>query len=136
MALGAAPERVLFLAMIGAPYESDTTTTLLRMADAAVAARHRVSVWTCGFATTLTLATLGDSKPRNLLSWDERFPSTAALVTALLDAAAGRLEWLVCRYCMEERGATAQIDGVAVRPPYEFVDRLLAADASLVMGLK
>ena len=128
--------RSLFLGLIGAPYESDQLTTALRIADEAVRQEHRVTVWTCGYATALTTAALGPTRPRNASYWDVRYPSTAAQVAGLLDWAGGRLDWLVCRYCAEERGALEQMPGVRIRPPYEFMRRAIAADSSLVLGVK
>ena len=128
--------RSLFLGLVGAPYESDLLTTALRIADEAVRQQHRVTMWACGYATTLTSAALGPTRPRNAARWDVAYPSTAALATGLLDWAGDRLEWLVCRYCAEERGALEQMPGVRVRPPYEFMRRAIAADSSLVFGVK
>jgi sulfur relay (sulfurtransferase) complex TusBCD TusD component (DsrE family) len=128
--------RSLFLGLIGPPYESDQLTTALRIADEAVRQEHRVTVWTCGYSTTLTAAALGAGKPRNAQTWAVRFPSTSALAADLLEWAGGALEWLVCRYCAEERGALEQMPQVRVRPPYEFVQRAVAADVALVLGVK
>lgn len=130
------PRRSLFLALIGAPYESDLFTTTVRLADEAVRQGHLVTVWTCGFSTALTMDTVGDHKPRNVLTWDTRHPSPAALVSRLLRWADGGLQWLVCRYCAEERGTLTQVDGVRIRPPYEFVRRADKADVCLVLGVK
>lgn len=138
--MGVAPDqpagRSVFLGLIGPPYESDQLTTALRIADEAVRQRHRVTVWTCGYSTTLTAASLGATKPRNAQTWAVRFPSTSALAIGLLDWAGPALQWLVCRYCAEERGALDQVPQVRVRPPYEFVQRATAADVALVLGVK
>jgi sulfur relay (sulfurtransferase) complex TusBCD TusD component (DsrE family) len=129
-------QRSLFLALIGAPYESDLFTTTVRLADEAVRQRNRVTVWTCGYATALTVLAIGEEKPRNVQTWDLSYPSPSALVTHLLRWADGSLQWLVCRYCAEERGAMAQLAEVRIRPPYEFLSRADAADVSLVLGVK
>jgi sulfur relay (sulfurtransferase) complex TusBCD TusD component (DsrE family) len=128
--------RSVFLGLIGPPYESDQLTTALRIADEAVRQQHRVTVWTCGFSTTLTSAALGPTKPRNAQTWGVKFPSTSALAVELLDWAGGALEWLVCRFCAEERGVLDQVPQVRVRPPYEFAQRAVAADVALVLGVK
>lgn len=128
--------RSLFLALIGPPYESDQLTTALRIVDEAVRQEHQVTMWTCGFSTGLTAAALGPTRPRNAARWDEPYPSTSALVTGLLEWGGEHLSWLVCRYCAEERGTLDQMPGVRVRPPYEFMRRAIAADSSLVFGVK
>ena len=128
--------RSLFLGLIGAPYESDLFTTTVRMAEEAVRQEHEVTVWTCGYATALTVAALAPTKPRNVIAWDTAYPSPAALATHLLGWAEGRLSWLICRYCAEERGTLDQLPGVRIRPPYEFIQRAHAADVCLVLGTK
>ncbi|MBS2962349.1 hypothetical protein KGA66_04775 [Actinocrinis puniceicyclus] len=128
--------RLLFLGLIGAPYESDTLTTAVRIADEALRRQHRVELWTCGFATTLTTVQVSGVKPRDVRAWDARYPTPAALAAHLLESRGGDFRWLVCRYCAEERGALEQIPGVRIRPPYEFLQRATAADASLVLGVK
>jgi sulfur relay (sulfurtransferase) complex TusBCD TusD component (DsrE family) len=130
------PGHSLFLGLIGAPYESDLFTTAMRLADEAVRQGHQVTVWTCGYSTALTTAAVGDGKPRNMADWTARYPSTSALAAHLLDWADGRLTWLVCRFCAEERGTLDQIPGVRIRPPYEFRERFSAADVALTLGVK
>ena len=47
-----------------------------------------------------------------------------------------QFEWLVCRYCMEERGNTQQIPETKVKIPFSFQHYLSAADSALVLGVK
>lgn len=128
--------RTLFLGLIGAPYESDLFTTAVRLAEESVRQKHQVTLWTCGYATALTVATLDATKPRNALAWDTTYPSTVALAAHLLRWTEGQLAWLVCRYCAEERGTMDQMPGVRIRPPYEFIQRAHAADVCLLLGTK
>lgn len=133
--------KALFLGIMGAPYESELATTALRMVDEALRQGHRVTVWTCGGATALTLLSLGESKPRNLLDLacqrsGRHYPTTAALVGNLLGTAEDRLQWLVCRHCMEERGAFEQMAGVKIVSALKFWRYLNQADVSMVVGVK
>jgi len=134
MAAGA-PRAILVLYM-GAPYESDLLATLLRLVEAALDRGHRLVVWTCGGATTVTQRTLGPAKPRNPLAVAQRYPSTARLVKALVDKGAGRLRWYVCRQCLEERGAVEQMAEVTVKAPFHFLPCLDEADVCLSVGVK
>jgi hypothetical protein len=131
-----ATERRLLLVVMGSPFESDLTTTLLRLVEAALAQGHRLVVWTCGGATALTLRTMGRSKPRNPLRPEARYPSTARLIGGLVSRGEGRLRWYVCRQCLEERGATVQIPEVQIRPPFRFLPCLEEADVCLSLGIK
>jgi hypothetical protein len=128
--------RDLLLLLLGSPYESDLTTTLLRLVESALGRGHRLVVWACGGATALTVRTMGQGKPRNPLRPGVRYPSTARLVGALVGGSEGRLRWYVCRQCMEERGATAQIAEVKVQPAFSFLPCLESADVCLSLGVK
>ncbi len=124
---------VLFVTLDG-PHRSDSTTTLLRLVEAALAQHHEVRVWACGGATLLTQHTLGVHKPRNFLDLEAEYPSTAAVIESLLTRAGPVLQWYICRHCMEERGATAQMRLVKIQPPFRFFEHVRLADACLVMG--
>jgi len=128
-----------FFGMMGTPHQSETVTSLFRMVEAALAQGHRVTVWNCGYATGLSQSSL--VRPRDFLLPAEvptSNPSTAELIQALFRrwGQDGQLEWLVCRYCMEERGCTQQIPQARIKIPYTFQHYLSAADVSLVLGVK
>lgn len=134
-------KRSILLGVKGAPYESEMITSLFRIANAAVTAGHQVVVWTCGGATLLTLRSLGETKPANLLDMGTEmesawYPSTAELVRRLIAVGEGRVRWYVCRHCMEERGAQDQIPEVKIAPPFRFLKYLEQADTSMIMGVK
>lgn len=131
----------IFLGMKGAPYESELFTSVLRITNAALQKGHRVTVWTCGGATTLTQSSLGLFKRRNVLifgtgSKDKNYPTTATLVGKLIGLYPDQLTWLVCRQCMEERGVVEHIASVKVVSPGRFLHYLMAADSSIIMGKK
>jgi hypothetical protein len=135
------PGRSIFLGIMGAPYESELTTTLLRLVGEALRQGHRVLVYACGGATALTLRGLGESKPRSLHPPDvaagqRDYPTTARLVGSLLTAGNGRLRWYVCSPCLEERGALDQMEGVIVHTPFRLVQCMARADVALFMGVK
>lgn len=118
---------------MGSPYESDTITSLFRLIEAALAQNHRVMVWACGGATYLTIDTLGERKPRNFLNLNADYPSTSALIQAMLTRSNGQLQWHICRHCMEERGAMNQISQVKIQPPFRLVQYIEQVDVCLRM---
>lgn len=131
--------RSFFFGMMGTPFQSDTVTSLFRMVESALAAGHAVTVWNCGHATGLSQSTL--LRPKDFFAGKDEAtfnPDTAQLIQGLFRRYSGRdqLQWLVCRYCMEERGATAQIAEAKVKIPFSFQHYLSAADVSLVLGVK
>lgn len=131
----------IFIHVIGAPFESELSTTLLRMVDAGLDQGLRITVWTCGGATTLTHQGLGAMKPRNLIDLAEGqrqidYPTTLTLIRGLLAKGEGRLNWYVCRHCMEERGVSEQMDGVKVQYPFKFVQLYYSFDTSIIIGIR
>jgi hypothetical protein len=130
----------LFFGMMGTPFQTETTTSLFRMVESALAKGHRVTVWNCGYATGLSQSSL--VRPRDSFAAPEdqtHNPTTAELIQGLMRRYGGggqKLDWLVCRYCMEERGATQQIPEAKVKIPFTFQHYLSEADVSLVLGVK
>lgn len=127
--------------LMGSPYESDVTTTLLRLINESMRQSHRVVVWTCGGATTITHRGIGQSKPRNMLDLGTKretkeYPSILAVIETLIRTSEGNLNWYVCRHCMEERGVSDQIDGVKVKAPFRFIHYRQQSDVTLFMGPK
>ncbi|MFI0909841.1 hypothetical protein [Streptomyces abikoensis] len=129
------PHTDVMLKVLGAPHRTELVTTVFRLAQALLDRGASVQVWTCGDATGLTHAGLGDSKPLNLVDRHADHPSTARLVRELLAAHTGRLDWYACRFCCEDRGVREQIPQVRKRPPTKFWEHVRATDKILVMGV-
>jgi sulfur relay (sulfurtransferase) complex TusBCD TusD component (DsrE family) len=126
----------VLLVVMGAPYESELVTTVFRLVDATLAKRHRLLVWTCGGATSLTVRGVGEAKPPNLLRRSTEYPSTAHVVSELMARYGPRLEWHICEQCMRERGTIDQIDGVRIQPPFRFLRFLDEAAVCMSVGVK
>lgn len=130
--------RSFFFGVMGTPFQSELSTTLFRMVQSALDLQHQVTVWTCGYATNLTQHSL--VRPKDSFAAKDAPATndltTAQIVQALMAKHSGSLDWYVCRYCMEERGATQQIAEVQVKIPFTFQHYLSAADVSLVLGVK
>jgi sulfur relay (sulfurtransferase) complex TusBCD TusD component (DsrE family) len=131
----------IFLGVMGAPFESELVTTLLRLVSEAVSRGYHVTVYACGGATGLTLTTLRDAKPPNML--DEGtpretavYPTTARLIEELITKADRRLRWHVCLPCMDERGALDQSELVTLDFPFKLASGLAESDVALMMGVK
>lgn len=125
----------IFFGMMGTPFQSETVTSLFRMVDAALRQQRNVTVWTCGHATGLSQTSM--VRPPDLFLPDQAAgPTTADLIRSLMRKHPGRLDWLVCRYCMEERGNTQQIAEASIKIPFSFQHYLSAADIALVLGVK
>ncbi|MBO0819767.1 MAG: hypothetical protein J2P26_02835 [Nocardiopsaceae bacterium] len=125
----------VMIAIMGAPHASDLVTSALRLTQALLDQGGRVNVWTCGYATTLTQASLGENKPRNVVDWSRDYPSSVTLVRGLLASNAERLAWYVCRFCSAERGAAEQIDQIRFASPFKFGEHVNAAGKALFLGV-
>ena len=128
----------LFLGLMGIPFESDWTTTIFRLAEATLQRQKMVTIWTCGYSTTITQTTsVRPPDPIHPVSPSHECAYTMSeLAQALLNSYPEHLRWYVCQYCMEERGATNQIAEVEVKLPFSFNTYLNQADKSLVLGTK
>lgn len=121
---------------MSAPYESDMVTTLFRLINEAIDQEHHIIVWACGSATAMTLDSIGESKPRNFSQLSLEYPSVTALVKTLLEKSEGRLQWFICRHCMEERGTLNQIPEVIVKPTFKYMQYYKKADVKFILGSK
>ena len=88
--------KTLTIALMDPPYESETTTTAMRMVDAALRKGHKVNVFAYEGAVALTLK---EQKPhpnpvhgRSVEEQDH--PTTARFIEGLLKMAGGRLDWI------------------------------------------
>ncbi|GLV80008.1 DsrE family protein [Streptomyces hygroscopicus] len=129
------PRTDVLLNLFGAPHQTDLVTSALRLATALLDRGARVQIWTCGDATRLTCAALGETKPRDYTDLGREYPSTARVVRELIAGHPDRLYWYVCRFCAQERGAADQIPQVRKRAPFVFAEHVSAADKSLLMGV-
>jgi hypothetical protein len=125
----------LLVAVMGTPYASDATTTMLRWVDAAAAGGARVQVWTCGYATMLTQRALGAEKPRNAMAWNEDYPTSATVVQEMLARHEGHLRWLSCRFCSDERGALDHVEPVRLRPAFSFGNHVRESGKTVFVGV-
>jgi len=129
------PRTDVLITLMGAPHADDLTTTTLRLIEAMLARGGRVQVWACGYATLLTQRALGASKPRNPGDWATDYPSTAAVVEALLDEYPDRLFWYGCRFCSDDRGAVDHLPRVRLRAPAGYAANVAAAAKTMLFGV-
>ena len=64
------------------------------------------------------------------------YPTTSRMIRELLRRSGGSLTWIVCRHCMDERGAVSQIDEVKIQPAFRFARLVKESEVSLMMGIK
>ena len=136
-----AERKTLTFALMDAPYESARTTTALRLIDIATKRGYAVNVFAYEGAVMLPF---NRQQPhpnavhgRNVE--EENHLLTKDVVAALMKAAernGGKLDWVNCGLCVDERGAGEAIEGVRRGSPADFWKLAEASDNTLVIGTR
>src|SRR5215469_7784983 len=136
-----AEAKTLTFAVMDAPYESARTTTALRLIDAAIRHGHAVNVFAYEGAVLLPFdrqqAHPNAVHGRNVE--EENHLLTKNVVAALLAAAAksgGKLDWVNCGLCVDERGAGEAIAGIRRGSPADFFKMADTSDNTLVIATR
>lgn len=129
-------ERRLTLALMDPPYESANSTTALRIISAALEKGIDVNVFAYEGAVCLPLK---DQAPhanpvKGTTVEEEEHPTTKAFISSLL--AMGKLSWVNCGLCVDERGATNVVDGVKRGSPADFFKMASESTNTLVIPTK
>ena len=131
-------EKILTLALMDPPYESANTATAMRIIAAALRKGHRVNVFAYEGAVCLPLK---DQAPhanpvKGTSVEEEDHPTTRKFVSALLESGGGRLTWVNCGLCVDERGAANAVEGVRRGGPADFLAMALESTNTLVIPTK
>ena len=131
-------EKTLTIALMDPPYESANTATALRIIAAALAKGIRVNVFAYEGAVCLPLK---DQAPhanpvRGTTVEEEDHPTTKKFVGELLEMSEGRLNWVNCGLCVDERGAANAVEGVKRGGPADFLKMAEGSTNTLVIPTK
>ena len=128
----------LTIALMDSPYESETTTTVMRIVDAALRKGHSVNVFAYEGAVSLTLKDQAQHpNPVKGTSIEQQdHPTTAKLVQGLFKMSDGRLGWINCGMCVDERGATQWVEGPKRGGPGDFYKWSQESNNTLVIGTR
>ncbi|MBM3924698.1 MAG: FeS-binding protein [SAR202 cluster bacterium] len=126
----------LTIALMDPPYESETTTTALRIADAAVRKGHKVNVFAYEGAVSLTIK---DQAPhanpvKGTSAEQEDHPTTAKFVAGLLRTEG--VQWINCGLCVDERGAGNRVAGAKLGSPADLLKWSQESTNTIIMGTK
>jgi tRNA 2-thiouridine synthesizing protein D len=130
--------KTITVALMDPPYEKETTTTALRIVDAALRKGHSVNVFAYEGAVNLTMAEQAPhpNPAKGTTVEEEDHPTTKDWIAALFRTADGRLDWINCGLCVDERGAGNWIEGPRRGGPKDFVDWVEASDQTLIIPTK
>lgn len=129
------------LALMDAPYESENLTTAFRILDVLARRGHNVNVFAYEGAAALAFAKQAQHPNpvhgKNLA--EENHPTTkdqVAAIVAAAQAAGGKVDWVNCGMCVDERGVGEFIAGTRRGSPADFHAFCEAADNVLVLPTK
>jgi len=131
----------LTLVLMDAPFENARTVTGLRLLDAAIRRGHEVTVFAYEGAVALTFAKQAPHANavhgRDAVQEDHPLPKD--WIAALMEAAqlnGGRLDWVNCGLCVDERGVGEAIPGARRGSPADLWKAAEASDNTLVIGTR
>ena len=121
-----------------APYENARTTTALRLLNIAARRGYNINVFAYEGAVYVPFA-LQQAHPNAVHGRDvdeENHPLPHKWVKALIDETAkngGKLDWVNCGLCVDERGAHDSHEGVRRGTPGDFWQFAESSDNTLVI---
>ena len=132
------PTKTITIALMDPPYESENLTTAFRILD--VAARRGYNINVFAYEGASGLAFVRQTPHPNPVHGkdvaEENHPTTKDQVAALLAEAeknGGKVDWVNCGMCVDERGANEAIAGVKRGSPADFWKMAGASDNVLVI---
>lgn len=130
--------KTITVALMAPPYEAASTTTGLPIIDAGLRAGHTVNVFAYEGAVSLTMAAQAPhpNPVKGTSVEEEAHPTPRSWIASLFEFAAGRLDWVNCGLCVDERGAGDWIDGPRRGGPKEFAQWIEQSDQTLVIPVK
>ena len=131
-------EKTLTLALMDPPYESANSTTAMRIIAAALRQGLRVNVFAYEGAVCLPLKEQSPhaNPVKGTTAEEEEHPTTSRFVSALLELGGGRLTWVNCGLCVDERGAANAVEGVRRGSPADFFRMAQESANTLVIPTK
>jgi len=136
-----AEKKTLTFAIMDAPYESARSTTFFRLIDIAARRGYDINVFAYEGAVFIPFA--HQKQHANAVhgrdAAEENHPLPKEWVRAVMAEAArngGRVDWVNCGLCVDERGASEAVEGVRRGTPGDLWKMAGASDGTLVIGTR
>ena len=136
-----AETKTLTFALMDPPYESARTTTALRLIDIAARRGYNVNVFAYEGAVLLPFAKQ-EPHPNTVHGRsveEENHLITREVVSSLIrqaDQSGGKIDWVNCGLCVDERGAGEAVAGIRRGSPADLWKMAEASDNTLVIGTR
>lgn len=136
-----AERKTITIAIMDAPYESARSTTALRLVDLAARRGYTINVFAYEGAVLQPFAA---QKPHpnavhgRTVDEENHFIPKEVIAALMREAErnGGRIEWVNCGLCVDERGAVDAIPGVRRGSPADFWAMAEASDNTLVIATR
>jgi tRNA 2-thiouridine synthesizing protein D len=134
-------QKTITIALMDPPYESENLTTAFRILDVLVRRGHNINVFAYEGAAGLAFAKQAPhpNPVHGKNAAEENHPTTKDQVTALLMLAetnGGKLDWVNCGMCVDERGVGEFVANTRRGSPADFHSFCEASDNVLVIPTK
>jgi tRNA 2-thiouridine synthesizing protein D len=134
-------KKTLTVALMDPPYESENTTTAFRIFDVAARRGYDINVFAYEGASGLAFKrqTPHPNPVHGKNVAEENHPTTREQVAALLAEAeknGGKVDWVNCGMCVDERGVNEFVPGTRRGSPADFHGFVEASDNVLIIPTK
>jgi len=134
-------KKTLTIALMDPPYESENLTTAFRILDAAARRGHTINVFAYEGSSALTFSKQAPhpNPVHGKSVAEENHPTTKDQVAALLalaEKSSGKVDWVNCGMCVDERGVGEFIPGTRRGSPADFHAFCQGSDNAFVIPTK
>ncbi len=136
-----ADKKTLTFSIMDAPYENARTVTALRLIDIAAKRGYNVHVFAYEGAVALPFAKQA-AHPNAVHGHDvdeEDHPLPKEWIASIMKTAeskGGKVDWINCGLCVDERGVAEAIDGTRRGTPADLWKCAEGSDGTLIIGAK
>ena len=136
-----AEKKTLTFAIMDGPYENQRTVTALRLIDIAARRGYNLTVFAYEGAVSLAFAKQAQHANavhgRDVVQEDHPLPRDwIAAVLAAAEQSGGKIDWINCGLCVDERGVGESIPGTRRGSPADLWKAAEASDNTLVIGTR
>ena len=136
-----AEKKTLTFSIMDAPYENARTVTALRLIDIAARRGYNVNVFAYEGAVSLAFAKQAAHANavhgRDVAQEDHPLPKEwIAAILKTAEAHGGKVDWINCGLCVDERGVAEAVDGTRRGSPADLWKAAASSDGVLIIGSK